>query len=225
MTVNGRTCRRTCMAATLSVLLVAACFGLGAPIVGAATARASKSKFCDQLADFAGSLPSSLAAATPAKALALGRLLDRVRALSPKSTRKPVALLASELRAFGHTTSAEARAAVVTKSNAAYAAALAVLVAYNSNYCPVPVPTSPNLPGVGAAREIACVSDSERIKLAENLYETVNGTFATIPDLVTAQYLRQASSYFSDVRIGYPPGGYTLVAVPSGPCADLPVGG
>ena len=63
------------------------------------------------------------------------------------------------------------------------------------------------------------------MKQAEDLYSTVNGGFASMSDLVASQYLRQVSSYYADVRIDDPPGGYTLVAVPTGPCANVPVAG
>ena len=53
----------------------------------------------------------------------------------------------------------------------------------------------------------------------------VNGAFGSITDLVAAQLLRQVSSYYADVRVDDPSGGYTLIAVANGPCANVPVAG
>ena len=113
----------------------------------------------------------------------------------------------------------------VTSGNPGYQAALATLRAYESKYCPASLPTSPNLPGVVAAGQTACLQDQAILKQAEDLYSTVNGGFASMSDLVASQYLRQVSSYYADVRIDDPPGGYTLVAVANGPCANVPVAG
>ena len=43
--------------------------------------------------------------------------------------------------------------------------------------------------------------------------------------LVDAGLLRRQSSYFGDVAVDDPPGGYTIVPVESGPCLIVPVVG
>jgi hypothetical protein len=117
------------------------------------------------------------------------------------------------------------RPAVEAAEASTFATATTTVLSYTSKYCPASVPPSPNLPGVGAAKQTACLQDQATIKQAEDLYSTLNGSFATLPELVSAQFLRQVSSYYADVRIDDPPGGYTLVAVANGPCANVPVAG
>lgn len=92
---------------------------------------------------------------------------------------------------------------------------------------PVPTETTQalNLPAVGAAANAACDSDFKSLRAAEGTYQLVNGSFVSIRELVAQQYLRTPSAYYVDVKIGTPPGGYTLVAAPDGPCASLPVSG
>ena len=82
-----------------------------------------------------------------------------------------------------------------------------------------------NLPPVTAGRLAACDADFQTIKAAESSWQLLNGSFATISQLVSGQYLRGPSVYYTGIRIGTPAGGYTLVADPTGPCASLPVAG
>ena len=79
------------------------------------------------------------------------------------------------------------------------------------------------LPAFQAAEDAACDLDFNTLRTAENLYATVNGTYASLGRLVAEQYLRTASTYYVDVKIGTPIGGFTLIAAPDGPCASLPV--
>jgi hypothetical protein len=190
----------------------------------AAAASTRNSKFCTRLSDFAGSFPANLSATTPAKAAALVRLLNGAKSVAPRAPEKAVSSMASALAAISKAPDTT-RAAVVAQRDTAYTAALATLTSYNSNSCPVPVPKTPTLPGVVPAQETACLQDQAVLRQAEDLYSTVNGGFATMSDLVAAQYVRQVSSYYADVRVDDPPGGYTLVAVVSGPCANFPVAG
>jgi hypothetical protein len=62
------------------------------------------------------------------------------------------------------------------------------------------------------------------IKLAEEAYMTLHGRYATLGQLLAEQYLRTPSRYFAGLRLGAPPGGYTLVGAP-GECGNLPVAG
>jgi hypothetical protein len=201
--------------------MAATCWPGNVPAAGA-TNRTSK--FCTQLSDFAGSFPASLSATTPPKAAALVRLLKRAQLVAPHVPEKAVSAMAGALAAISKAPDTT-RAAMVARRDAAYTAALATLTTYNSNSCPVPVPESPALPGVVPARETACLQDQAVLRQAEDLYSTVNGDFATMSDLVAAQYVRQVSSYYADVRVDDPPGGYTLIAVVDGPCANFPVAG
>ena len=214
---------------SVSVRLALTCCVIGAVSVaalnGTAGATAPASRFCDRLSTFSANLPASLTDATAAKAGALARLLTRTYAAAPKATRVAVAKLKGSLNAVSRAWDDAARTADVTSGNPGYQAALATLRAYESKYCPASLPTSPNLPGVVAAGQTACLQDQAVLKQAEDLFSTVNGGFASMSDLVASRYLRQVSSFYADVRIDDPPGGYTLVAVPSGPCASVPVAG
>lgn len=80
-----------------------------------------------------------------------------------------------------------------------------------------------NLPVVKAAGDMACVTDFETLRTAENLYKTVNGAYATLQQLLIEQFIAAPLTYFTDVKIGTPVGGYTLIAAKNGPCASLPV--
>jgi hypothetical protein len=196
-----------------------------AALHGTAGATAPASKFCDRLSPFSANLPASLTEATPAKAGALARLLARAYTTAPKATRAAVAKLRGSLKVVIAAADDAARNADATSGDPGYRAALAALRAYESKYCPASLPTSPHLPGVVAAGQTACLQDQALLKQAEDLYSTVNGGFAAMSDLVSSQYLRQVSSYYADVRIDDPPGGYTLIAVADGPCANVPVAG
>ena len=111
-----------------------------------------------------------------------------------------------------------------TRENASYAANTAVVAGYVARFCPAPVPTSPNLARV-ERRQRDRVSAGLRRRSSRPRTSTrpSTATFASITDLVAAQFLRQVSSYYADVRVDDPPGGYTLIAVAVGPCANVPV--
>jgi hypothetical protein len=79
------------------------------------------------------------------------------------------------------------------------------------------------LPYVPVANDAACPADAATIKLAEQSYALLNGSFATMAQLVTAKFLRTASKYFVTVEVGKPAGGYTLIGGPV--CGNLPVTG
>jgi hypothetical protein len=79
------------------------------------------------------------------------------------------------------------------------------------------------LPYVDVANEAACPADADTIRLAEQTYSLLNGTFATIPKLVAAGLLRDPSKYYVSVEIGKPQGGYTLIGGPV--CGNVPVVG
>ena len=193
---------------------------------GTAGATAPASKFCDRLSTFSANLPASLTEATPAKAGALDPAADtHVRGGAEGHPGRGGQAQAVPRRGLPRASDDAAQTAGVTSGNPGYQAALATLRAYESKYCPASLPTSPNLPGVVAAGQTACLQDQAILKQAEDLYSTVNGGFASMSDLVASQYLRQVSSYYADVRIDDPPGGYTLVAVANGPCANVPVAG
>jgi hypothetical protein len=80
------------------------------------------------------------------------------------------------------------------------------------------------LPAVGVAGTAACQADALTIKTAESSYSLLNGRYASLPELAAEQFLRRASTYYSEAEIGDPPGGYTLVGVP-GKCGNWPVAG
>jgi hypothetical protein len=72
--------------------------------------------------------------------------------------------------------------------------------------------TPTQLPYVEAASVAACAADALTIKQAEDYYSTLNGSFATMAQLVQQKFLRTASVYYPEVIVGQPAGGYTLVA-------------
>ncbi len=126
-----------------------------------------------------------------------------------------VALLVPLLAAFGGCGGRPAAAPAATTSTTR-----------GSARPPAPPPTQTlNLPAVNAAQFAACESDFRTIAAAEESWALVNGSFATLDQLVAGQYLRDPSRFYTSIRIGTPPGGYTLVAAPDGPCATLPVAG
>jgi hypothetical protein len=77
------------------------------------------------------------------------------------------------------------------------------------------------LPYVPVANDAACPADAATIKLAEQSYSLLNGSFATMQQLVTAKFLSTPSKYFVTVELGKPAGGYTLIGGPV--CGNLPV--
>jgi hypothetical protein len=79
------------------------------------------------------------------------------------------------------------------------------------------------LPYTPLAFATACPTDAETIKLAEQAYSLLNNSFATMPQLVAAKLLREPSTYYPVVKIGSPPGGYTLIGGPK--CNNIPVAG
>jgi hypothetical protein len=192
---------------------------------GAAGATAPSSKFCDRLSTFSATLPSALTDVSAPKAGALARLLVRASAAAPKSMRASVTRLAKLLQPVSKATNDATRSVAIGKGADPYGTTLAVLRTYESKYCPAALPTSPNFGPITAASQTACLQDQATIKQAEDVYSTLNGNFGSMTDLVAAQFLRQVSSYYADVQVDEPPGGYTLIAVANGPCANVPVAG
>jgi hypothetical protein len=79
------------------------------------------------------------------------------------------------------------------------------------------------LPYEPLAIAAACPADALTIKIAEQAYSLLNTSFATMPELVTAGFLPKASTYYPTVKLGSPPGGYTLIGGPK--CNNIPVAG
>jgi hypothetical protein len=79
------------------------------------------------------------------------------------------------------------------------------------------------LPYTPLAIAAACPADVETIKLAEQAYSLLNGSFATMPQLVAAKLLPTPSNYYVSVKLGTPHGGYTLIGGPK--CNNIPVVG
>jgi hypothetical protein len=77
------------------------------------------------------------------------------------------------------------------------------------------------LPVVDVATTAACQSEMAAIKLAETSYLTLNGHLATLPQLVTEQFLRSAPRYYTKIDVGAA-GRYTLVGV-RGKCGNVQV--
>jgi hypothetical protein len=77
------------------------------------------------------------------------------------------------------------------------------------------------LPYEPVAIDTACPTDAETIKLAEETYSLLNGSFATMAQLVSAKLLRTPSTYYVAVVVGVPAGGYTLIGGPQ--CGNIPV--
>ena len=114
---------------------------------------------------------------------------------------------------------------IVSHQAAAYAAAALSFSTFQSEFCPGGAPSATGFGATAGASSAACVADSGTIRTAEDLYIGVNGNFAPIPELVRAGFLRSVSTYYSEVSVGSPVDGYTIVAAPDGPCGDVPVAG
>jgi hypothetical protein len=67
------------------------------------------------------------------------------------------------------------------------------------------------LPYQPEADVAACAADATTLKLAEQSYQLLNGSFATMDQLVSDQLLARPSAYFTAVEVGHPASGYTLV--------------
>ena len=78
------------------------------------------------------------------------------------------------------------------------------------------------LPVVGVAETAACLAEARVIETAEDTFATLNGRVATLDELVAAGSFREPPTRYASVRIGVPPGGYTLIGVP-GTCGNFPV--
>jgi hypothetical protein len=198
----------------------------GAPAGRIRTGQAkAATKFCISAKTLTATLPTSLTELKISIAERTAKRLDDLGEVAPSAVVKAMRAMSKRLVSYASADGTAARSAVVARENAGYTAKIAVVTGYVSRFCPDSVPTSPNFGPVVAAGNTACLQDQATIEQAESLYSSVNGAFGSITDLVGAQFLRQVSSYYADVRIDEPPGGYTLVAVPSGPCANVPVAG
>ena len=78
------------------------------------------------------------------------------------------------------------------------------------------------LPYVEVAEDAACPADAQTIRIAEDSYSMLNGSFATMAELVAQKYLLRPSVYFTGVKVGAPPGSYTLIGERS-ECGNVPV--
>jgi hypothetical protein len=198
----------------------------GAPAGRIRTGQANAAtKFCTSAKALTATLPSSLAELKIATAKRTAKRLADLSDVAPSTTAKAMRSMSKQLAAYAAADGSAARVTVAARKNGDYAAQRAVVAGYVSRYCPAPLPTSPSFGPITAASETACLQDQTTIKQAEDLYSTLNGTFGSMTDLVAAQFLHQVSSYYADVQVDDPPGGYTLIAVANGPCANVPVAG
>jgi hypothetical protein len=208
-----------------AVVTTALATGLVTAGLSSAAAHAAAPRFCLSARDVTTRLPSSLSDLRIATAKRLAHELDGLVNVAPNSSMQSLRNLSKWLSRYATTKGGNARTVLAGRMNARFAVETSSFVRVVSSFCPDTVPTSPKLPNVDTAKLTACLQDQDTIKQAEDVYSTLNGTYASMTELVSAQFLRQVSSYYSDVRVDDPPGGYTLVAVPSGPCANVPVAG
>ena len=210
---------------SLFILTFAFAFLLAGNAVASPTKAPGARGLCAIAAAVAPRLPASLDTATRKTVRRVDRSLHEMAdADAPKPVSDAIRILIRQLRAVV-AASPTTRVTFVSQQSALYSQAFVVYNTYRSKYCPASTPAVGDLGLTGGASDTACLTDSATLRMAEDLYSTVNGGFTTLPALVSAGYLRTVSAYYSGVEIDSPPGGFTLIAVPSGPCANLPVAG
>lgn len=223
--------RPTKVAILVVVAVLVALFVCAMPLNGHAavsTTAPAASRICALTEEAAAAMPAD---AANADAAALKRVKGAAKDLAaasdaaPDAIRKDLRKLAKTLGALVAADGPAERLAVIGKQGPAYSVAAGAVARYRAQNCLPSPPPAPSLPVVGAASQTACLSDARTLRTAEDLYATLNGRFATLPELVSARLLRSVSVYYSEVRVGAPAGGYTLIAAPTGPCGNVPVAG
>jgi hypothetical protein len=149
--------------------------------------------------------------------------LKRTAKAAPRKVAGAMRSLASLYSGMAKASSDSDRSKLAFTAAVKFQTAQRTFATYYSTHCVQPPVSSPALPGVNAANQAACLSDFQTIQIAENNYSTLNGSFATIGQLVAAQMLRTPSTLHPSILIGTPPGGYTVVG--NQVCNDVPVAG
>ncbi len=198
------------------------------PLVGfpaVSRTAAQDSAFCVTARKIVGRLPSALTEVAPRQARSFAKQLKTVSRATPDAMAETVHTLVTDLHAVAGAPTKSTREAIVTHQSAGFAAASLAFATYQSEFCPGKAPGSTGFGPVVGASSAACTSDAGAIRMAEELYSGVNGSFASMSELVDAGFLRSVSRYYSEVSLGSPPSGYTIVAAPDAPCGDVPVAG
>jgi hypothetical protein len=214
-----RASKRTAAAIVFAIL----CVACASSFVPGASASIH-SRLCKRL-DAIGATVPSLEAFDRSGASAVARTLSQAADDAPTSVEGGLRSASSILRVAGKAKSDEAMSTIVAARQGEYDAALAVIAQYRAKRCATPLPKSPSLPNVPAAQSAACDLDARTINIAEDAYFILNRAYASMGQLIDAGLLRGQSSFFSDVAVDDPPGGYTIVPVDSGPCLIVPVAG
>ncbi|HEY7106051.1 MAG TPA: hypothetical protein VH986_06595 [Acidimicrobiia bacterium] len=196
---------------------------LATPIAGLPAAIVPSSRYCALAAKAVPRLPERIDKVGPAQAARLAKQLAAVSAAAPTEVGVPLRTVLVGLRGVAGAPTAATRSVIASHQAPAYAAARVALTTLQSKYCRGALPATPSLGTTQSASDAACTSDGRTIRMAEDLYNDVNGAYVSMPDLVSAGFLRNVSTYYSDIILDRPPGGYTIVAVAGGPCGDIPV--
>jgi hypothetical protein len=153
----------------------------------------------------------------------LVKTLQRTAKNAPHKVANAMKTLARAYSSISKAPSEAERANAAFSVAAKYQAAQRVFADYYSTKCGTVPVKSPNLPGVQAANQMACLTDMRTLQIAETSYSTLNGEFGTMSQLVGAGLLKAPSVYHPDITVGTPPGGYTIIGNQG--CNDVPVAG
>ena len=213
------------MKRSLVMVVVVVVAGLLVPIATSRLGSATTSGpqlFCLPMSVIVNDVQKPVLQLPAARVPVLALTVSRSATSAPKNVARAMHKVASFYKAFAAAQTNDARAKFVFARSAKFAKVQKIVVAYYSTHC-VQAPVTPSLPGVSAASQIACLSDLETLKLAETEYSSLNGSYATMDQLVAQQLIKAPSLFHPAITVDSPPGGYTVVG--NRGCNDVPVAG
>jgi hypothetical protein len=204
--------------AIVSLMLTITSMSAAASIADGGTDR-----FCTPSRVIADQVARPLLSVSPQQMAVLRRTLERTAKSAPRSVKRAMQRLAHVYSTTARATSDADRAKLAYASAVTFQTAQKSFTQYYSTHCVATPVTSPNLPGVNAANQAACLADARTLQIAETEYSALNGGYATMDQLVSAGIVRSRSVMHPEITVGTPPGGYTLVG--NQVCNNLPVAG
>jgi hypothetical protein len=211
------------MRAVVAAATIVALVALAPGVVRASASRRSRQRFCVPIQVIVDEIQKPVLEVAASRAPVLALTLKHTARAAPRAVARSMRTMAATYTALAKAKSDPERVQVAFAHATAFTAAAKTMADYYAVHCVAPPVSSPNLPGVGAANEAACLADARALQIAETEYSALNGEFGTMSQLVGAGLVRVPSRFHPEITVGTPPGGYTVVGNQG--CNDLPVAG